>query len=50
MCLAPTSGATGRYRPVMIGGEQGGEERFIARQDLTGVDLVSRLHGSSPGI
>jgi hypothetical protein len=32
----------------MIGGEQGGEEGFIAREDLAGVDVVCRPHGSSP--
>jgi hypothetical protein len=40
----------GQYRAeqIGIGAEQGGEERFIAREDLAGVDLVYRLHGSSP--
>ena len=40
----------GQYRAeqIMIGGEQGGEERLIAREDLAGVDVVCRLHGSSP--
>ena len=33
----------------MIGGEEGGEEGFIAREDPAGVDLVCRLHCWSRG-
>src|SRR5437764_3705921 len=33
----------------MIGAKQGGEEGFIAREDLAGVELVYRLHYWSPG-
>jgi uncharacterized membrane-anchored protein len=40
--LAPTSGA----EQLMTGGKQGGEERFIAREDLAGADVVCRLHFS----
>jgi hypothetical protein len=41
----------GQYaaEPIMIGGEQGGEEGFIAREDLASVDVSCRLHGLSPG-
>jgi hypothetical protein len=40
----------GQYRAeqIMISGEQGGEEGFIAREDLAGVDVVCRFHGSPP--
>jgi hypothetical protein len=40
----------GQYRTeqIMIGSEQGGEERLVAREDLAGADVVVGLHGSPP--
>ena len=35
-----------RAEQLMIGGKQGGEERFIAREDLASADLLGRLHCS----
>jgi hypothetical protein len=36
----------GQYRAeqLKIGGKQGGEERFIALEDLAGADVVCRTH------
>jgi len=35
-----------RAEQLMIGGKQGGEERFIAGENPTGADVVCRLHCS----
>lgn len=38
-----------RAEPIMISGEQGGEEGIIACEDLAGVDVLCRLRRWSPG-